>query len=94
MIYLSLFNGGNVRGELAMQMLEVGKCDLICKMVPHIFIFGSSITVSGRSPFLFILDLCPATVKRLDVRKTLYSLCCFKMICPRGEMMVPVSVMA
>lgn len=48
--------------------------------------------MSGHSPFLFVLDLCPATVKSLDVRKILHSLRCFNIVCPQGEMMVPISV--
>jgi hypothetical protein len=59
--------------------------------VHKIGLFGSSIMVSGHSPFLFILDLCPATESSLDVCKTLHSLRCFN-ICPQGYIMVPVSV--
>lgn len=32
------FHGDNVRGVLGMQLLEMCECDLICKMVPNIFI--------------------------------------------------------
>jgi hypothetical protein len=47
--------------------------------------------VSGHSPSLYI-EFCPATVKSVDVCKTLQSLLGFNIVCPRGEILVPVSV--
>ena len=48
--------------------------------------------MSGHSPLLFILDCCPATVKCLDVQKSLCSVHSCNIICPREAIMVPVSV--
>ena len=47
----------------------------------YTIIFGSSITVSGHSPLFFILALCAATEKGLDVCNTLHSLHCSNIIC-------------
>jgi hypothetical protein len=54
------------------------------------FIFGSSITVSGY--FLFILDLCPASVKSFNVGKTFHCQHCLNGIYPQGAIMVPVGL--
>ena len=43
-------------------------------------------------PFLFILDLYPAPVKSLDVRKTHILNCLVYIISPWGAIMVPVTV--
>ena len=42
--------------------------------------------MSGRSPFLFTLDLCPAPEKNVDVRITLHNLRSLNTMYPQGEM--------